>query len=586
MVTRKPSRRSASKRAAAPPPTTAAAAGYEPGALGEWLEYLGAELGNANWAPFWPPDAFAIGAALLRRTGGYVDLVNGSGLPVLPADQVIAAGRKWRQDLDELLEASSRGERRRIADACPSQVKAAWTHLKRLATKPISDSRLDAKLIAAAIDLCTVSDEACEGLGVSSSASPFLAVAESLAESNERRSYGLQIPYSKLAVLGKQHTPQRGCSIRSLTHNLALYTPTEIHAIWPAPMTPDQQGFEVFNVLLLPWPTEIEDSAFSTSGAIGAQRYFDYSPPAARPSMTANRVKRAIDRARRHVDRVHAIVLPELAMTLAEYQAVEKIAVSENAFLVSGVLVPPAANPHGWPQNVCMIQPVGLTTVPAEARTLTPEVFDHSRRFQSKHHRWCLDRRQVLQYGLGGRLPASRDCWERSYIDQRVIHFITLTSWLTIGTLICEDLARQEPVTEVVRAVGPNLIFALLMDGPQLKSRWSSRYASVLAEDPGCSVLSLTSLGMLRRSTPSNASTPVDKSPTIALWRDAIYGEEEIKLRDGHDACVLSLVCKTKEEFTIDGRSDRRQAHFPVFAGYASFATPEAAHNAGAVKSR
>ena len=85
--------------------------------------------------------------------------------------------------------------------------------------------------------------------------------------------------------------------------------------------------------------------------------------------------------------------------------------------------------------------------------------------------------------------------------------------------LICEDLARQDPVTEVIRAVGPNLVFALLMDGPQLRNRWASRYASVLAEDPGCSVLSLTSLGMSRRSRPRLESGPVvDRSSVIALW--------------------------------------------------------------------
>jgi hypothetical protein len=553
---------------------------YGPGTLGEWLHFLGADVTNTDWAPFWPPDAFAIGAALLRRTGGYVELVNGERtLPVLPTDRVTAAGKRWREDIDALLIESSQGKQRRILDVCPKPVKDAWKLLKRKAGDQLSDARKDYPLLAAAVDLCTISDEACDGLGVSSSGSPFLAVAESMAEVNERRSYCMKIPHAKLAVLGKQHTPQRGCSIRSLTHNLSLYTATEIQAIWPAPIEPDEKGYDVFNVLLLPWPTDIEEGDFSTSGdvGIGTQRYFDYTPKTPRrPALTAARVTRALERARRHVDRVHAIVLPELALTLAEYTAVERVAVREGAFLVSGVLSPTSPRSSAWPQNLCMIQPAGLTTVPAAARTLTPHAIDHWRRFQPKHHRWCLDRRQILQYGLGGRLPASRDCWERTYIDERMIHFITLTEWLTIGTLICEDLARQEPVTEVMRGVGPNLIFALLMDGPQLKSRWSSRYASVLAEDPGCSVLSLTSLGMSRRSRPSNAPAGSDKSHTIALWRDAIYGEEEISLQDGHDACVLSLVCKTKEEFTIDGRSDGRAAHFPVFAGCASFQTPAA----------
>lgn len=573
MVKRRPR---AKKRAT----KTAATLQFEAGTLGEWLNFLGADLSDADWAPVWPPDAFAIGAALLRRTGGYVELVNGEALSVAPKDQVIEAGQKWRKDIDSLLVESSQGKRRRIRDVCPITVKNAWKLLKSRAHLPVSDVREDHPLLAAAIDLCTISDEACSGLGVSSSGSPFLAVAESMAEVNERRSYCMKIPYAKLAVLGKQHTPQRGCSIRSLTHNLSLYTATEIQAIWPAPMEPDSEAYDVFNVLLLPWPIDIEERDFSVSTfvGIGTQRYFDYAPKTPRrPAITAARVKRALERARRNVDRVHAIVLPELALTLAEYIAVERVAVAEGAFLVSGVSSPISTRSSKWPQNLCMIQPAGLTTVPAATRTLTTHALDHSRRFQPKHHRWCLDRKQILQYGLGGRLPASRDCWERTYIDERRIHFITLTEWLTIGTLICEDLARQEPVTEVVRGVGPNLIFALLMDGPQLKSRWSSRYASVLAEDPGCSVLSLTSLGMSRRSRPSSAPAASDKSHTIALWRDAIYGEEEISLQDGHDACVLSLVCKTKEEFTIDGRSDGRAAHFPVFAGCASFQTPAAA---------
>ena len=142
--------------------------------------------------------------------------------------------------------------------------------------------------------------------------------------------------------------------------------------------------------------------------------------------------------------------------------------------------------------------------------------------------------------------------------------------------LICEDLARQDPVTEVVRAVGPNLVFALLMDGPQLRNRWPSRYASVLAEDPGCSVLSLTSLGMSTRSRPNrDTGDAVDKSRTIGLWRDAIYGEREIALSDGQDACVLSLVCRTEPEWTIDGRLDSKPSYFPVFAGLVAFSSHE-----------
>ena len=545
-----------------------------PGTLGEWLQYLGAHMQEPTWLPVWPPDAFALGAAFLRRTGAYVELVNPckeeDDLPVLPRETIERAGTAWREDLAAVFKGESGG--RTMRAVCPSVIAKAWGTFRAHGNEPIENARADLSLTAAAVTLCTVSDQACQGLGVYMD-QDFLAIAEQLAESNERHSYCWEISPAKLAVLGKQHTPQRGCSIRSLTHNLALYTPTEIRAVWPAPVDKINENIDVFNVLLLPWPTEVSDAAFSTAPARGVFRYFDYQPGNGSAD-TVDRVQRALDHAGRFVNHVHAVVLPELALSESEFTAVEPLVAGRGAMLVSGVRKCGCEDTGGMPANTCAIQPFGLTTLYDPRKKVKPADLERFRRIQFKHHRWCLDRGQIIQYSLGGRLPASRDCWELHYIGEREINFITLTRWLTISTLICEDLARQEPVTEVVRAVGPNLIFALLMDGPQLKSRWSSRYASVLAEDPGCSVLSLTSLGMSRRSqggTPGN-----DRSHTIALWRDPIYGERELSLNNGDDACVLSLVCKTNEEFTIDGRGDGRSAHFPVFSNCASFAIPAA----------
>jgi hypothetical protein len=144
----------------------------------------------------------------------------------------------------------------------------------------------------------------------------------------------------------------------------------------------------------------------------------------------------------------------------------------------------------------------------------------------------------------------------------------------TWSVLICEDLARQDPAADLIRAVGPNLLIALLMDGPQLSSRWPARYAAVLAEDPGTSVLTLTSLGMAERSRPILASgerAPVSR--VIALWRDAIRGEIQIALDPEHDACVLSLEYDKQTEYCADGRTDHGQACYPVFTGYRSFKT-------------
>jgi hypothetical protein len=447
--------------------------------------------------------------------------------------------------------------------------------------------------VVAASNLCIASDAACVGLGVSISNDSFLATAQAVLGRNDRRSFCLHIPVDKLVVLGKQHTPQRGCTIRSLSHNLALCTPSEIQAHWDGPYQPIAGDLDVFNLLLLPWPTEVQAADFhvatrrsgvpsDVADASSPHRYFDYAPRISlTPSRLARRVARALDRATTHADQIHGIVLPELALTPQQFLAVEALAVQRRAVLISGLRRPASPGTYGMPVNSCAIQPMGLTAISRDSAGRIDSMRNLMRREQLKHHRWCLDRGQILQYELGGRLPASRNCWERIFIGPRDINFITMDSWLTMCVLICEDLARQEPVAEVIRAVGPNLVFALLMDGPQLRNRWPSRYASVLAEDPGCSVLSMTSLGMSRRSRPRPESgDTVDKGSTIALWRDAVYGEREIALDTGHDACVLSLVCKSDQEFTIDGRSDREQAHFPVYAGAFSFAV-EAARPGG-----
>jgi hypothetical protein len=141
--------------------------------------------------------------------------------------------------------------------------------------------------------------------------------------------------------------------------------------------------------------------------------------------------------------------------------------------------------------------------------------------------------------------------------------------------LICEDLARQDPAADLIRAVGPNLVIALLMDGPQLNSRWPARYASVLAEDPGSSVLTLTSLGMAERCRPILRSTGKRAEPSrvVGLWRDVQSGEIEIGLDAGDDACVLTLECTVREEYSADGRGDGSATWFPVFAGFKSFQT-------------
>jgi hypothetical protein len=54
----------------------------------------------------------------------------------------------------------------------------------------------------------------------------------------------------------------------------------------------------------------------------------------------------------------------------------------------------------------------------------------------------------------------------------------------------------------------------------------------------------------------------------VALWRDVVYGEQELELPDGANSAVLSLTCESLEEYTADGRGDGGVSYFPVFAGF------------------
>ena len=115
-----------------------------------------------------------------------------------------------------------------------------------------------------------------------------------------------------------------------------------------------------------------------------------------------------------------------------------------------------------------------------------------------------------------------------------------------------------------MRAVGPNLVIAVLMDGPQLTDRWASRFATTLADDPGCSVLSLTSLGMSNLSRPSSGPS---RSRVLALWKDASRSATEIELPAGCGGVVLSLSTQYLQEWAADGRNDNKRAAFPVLSG-------------------
>jgi hypothetical protein len=93
-------------------------------------------------------------------------------------------------------------------------------------------------------------------------------------------------------------------------------------------------------------------------------------------------------------------------------------------------------------------------------------------------------------------------------------------------------------------------VITTLLDGPQLASRWTARYASVLADDPGSAVVTLTSFGFVQRSR------PVGRPPSrvVSLWKDPVRGLREIPLDVDAHAVLIHIQIGQTTRHSADGR--------------------------------
>lgn len=359
----------------------------------------------------------------------------------------------------------------------------------------------------------------------------------------------------RIVVLPKLRTPQTGLTIRSLSHHLAVDR-SEVKVNWQTStmLLPGRRAHEL-NLLILPWPYEVEAGDFRELVDLDTIidphtfGYFDYAP--ARRFSAERNLLPLLEAAERRVGSVSAVILPESALSEAEVDAAEQALGERVGFLLAGV--------RGERRNY------------AHLGVRHPS---HLARYhQDKHHRWRIDAPQIMQYGLQRSLDPGRLWWEPMQVRPRELHFVCANPWLCMAPLICEDLARPDPVADVIRAVGPNLVIALLMDGPQLGARWPGRYASALADDPGSSILTVTSLGMATRSVPPGMAP----KRTVALWKDPAEGAFEIDLEGGAGAVLLTIAAEFVEEFTADGRSDGGAAVRLVLADVQQIRAPSPA---------
>ena len=272
-----------------------------------------------------------------------------------------------------------------------------------------------------------------------------------------------------------------------------------------------------------------------------------------------------VDKALKDAGDVHGVILPELALDWETYEVVCNRLWDEFGrigkrnsleFVISGLSSHVYRRKSGKGKIINTKQGGNLVVTTRWIKEVVDNSYNIVHAVREKHHRWKLDGHQIRRYALASALDPKKDWWEKIDLLARQVDTVVFRRGSTLTTLICEDLARIDPCQQVVRAIGPNLVIVLLMDSAQTVARWPARYATILADDPGSSVLTLTSLALVERANWS-FSTP---SRSIALWKDDVVGVREITLPPDDHAVAITLSGNTDEEHTLDGRGDNGTA--------------------------
>lgn len=510
--------------------------------------------------PQWPPDVFGLCMSALQQSGAYCAVLK-SWPPTTGhdswADHVEELGLAWLSDWP--------------TPRVPEEVLDLWKTVLAGWDIALADLEKNTHLCQALLQLSAIADEACVGMGTPGphydeeegtdkdamqKVEELFSYVDSLLRPQKSGStLCKEIDPRYLRVLPKMRTPQTGLTIRSLSHHLSLCSANEVKPKWILVSYPHQEELAL-NLLLVPWPKHVAPIQFSPTRGRKEEMgnmseddfgFFTFTHTDISNTVVST-VEQLLAKAKEMLGPMHGVVLPELAVSPSQHTELRRAVLAQDSFLISGA---------------------GTSSEPGlkhGCNSISVDFPHYDESFQqSKHHRWKLDHNQMSQYGLGSRLYPEKAWWEHIDVHDRELMFISVLQWLVVSVLICEDLARPDPIGDLVRAVGPNLVIALLMDGPQLKQRWGARYATVLADDPGCSVLTLTSIGMSSLSRPVDGS--VSRSRVVALWKDAEKGPIEIELPEGCDGIVLSLSVRYKEEWAADGRSDHKNAGYPLLSG-------------------
>jgi hypothetical protein len=495
----------------------------------------------------WPPDLFALTNVILGRSEAFRFALSpiGEWPPEGYPDwgrMVEEGGLHWAAWVEH-----GRGPP-------PELVGQEWAALKERVDMPLEQlaEGLDARLCVALLTLHAMADEACAGLGVALDTADAVACVYRARgrEMLVRRGSMARVDPRLLRVLPKVRTPPTG---RPAFSRYACVQRMGTDVRWhkmPARHRGTDIRSEYATLLLLPWPLKVKASDFRpVEGSVERVSndpfgFFEFAPE---EGFDYDLLDRVLVAARREAGSVDVVCLPESALEEGEIDALEALLHDHGVVaLVAGVRQQPpecGRAPNNWLHigfNPRLQKGGSLPTEPG------PPWFHIQQR---KHHRWSLDEAQIYQYHLGGVLHPHVRWWESMDVPRRAIEFVEVAE-LTLAALVCEDLAQNDEVAQLIRSVGPTIVLTVLLDGPQLNSRWAARYASVLADDPGSAVMTLTSYGMVQRSRPHGRAA----SPVIALWKDPATGLREIPLESGAHAVLLTVCTDRATRRSADRR--------------------------------
>jgi hypothetical protein len=494
----------------------------------------------------WPPDVFALANVVLARAEAF---------------RFALSRRDWRPsrfgDWALAVEESARGwsawaEGR--ASALPDLVAAEWSVFRERLELPLEQlaAGRDDRGCEALLTLHAIADEACAGLGV--------ALDTCDAEGCVYRARGREllartgslarVDVRYLRVLPKVRTPPTG---RPAFSRYACVQGPGVEVRWdkvPARHRGTDLRSEYATLLLLPWPLRVRASDFHpVDGSVARLAknpygFFEFAPA---ERLDLDLLDRVLVAARGEAGSVDVVLLPESAIDARELDDLETLLDAHGVvYLQTGVREPVGQGgqfPNNWLHIGVSARLEKGGPLPGAAR----QPWFHLR--QEKHHRWSLDEAQVDQYHLGGALHPHVRWWEAMDVPRKAIQFVEVAEMLLVA-LVCEDLAQNDEIAQLIRSVGPTAVIVGLLDGPQLTSRWSARYASVLADDPGSAVLTLSSFGMVQRSRPQGQ----EASRVIALWKDPA-GVREIPLEPGAHAVLLTVSMDRATRYTADRRT-------------------------------